>query len=392
MKLLFVVPYAPTPIRVRPFQFLRALAQRGHHIMLLTLLERADEQPSLEALRALGIDVRAWPLTRAQKIRNVSRAIVSGDPLQARYCWHTGLAKALDAELASENVDALHVEHLRGSRYAERAMGRARIVWDSVDSITHLFEQSARHSLSPKMRLITALELPRTRRAEARLARGFARTLVTSHIDATALRALAGASAPLSVISNGVDLDAFSPGTAVRAQDTLIFTGKMSYHANITAVLHFCKSVLPGIWRERPATVLRIVGKDPAPQVLALAQQFPGRVLVEGAVPDLAERLRCASIAIAPIVYGAGIQNKVLEAMATATPVVASRSAVSALHPDGHAALRIADDDAQFAQHVLELLANEAQRAELGQAGRRFVERHHNWASAAEALEAIYVG
>jgi glycosyltransferase involved in cell wall biosynthesis len=93
---------------------------------------------------------------------------------------------------------------------------------------------------------------------------------------------------------------------------------------------------------------------------------------------------------VAPVTYGAGIQNKVLEALACGTPVVASPQAVSALdvRPGEH--LLVEDGAEAFAQAVLGLLGNAGLRARLGSAGRRYVETHHNWDGIAARLEDVY--
>ena len=402
MNLLFVAPYTPTLIRVRPYNFIRALARRGHRVTLATLFENDAEARALDDVRNWGVEVLARPLTRGQKLRNALNALPRRDPVQASFCHQPELAEAVRQHVRSGAVDAVHVEHLRGSGYAlaardaVAATASARkipVVWDSVDSITYLFEQSARQSGSPSKRLMTQIDLARTRRYEGWLIGQFDHTVVTSRIDRDALLKIARVRpSPITVVSNGVDLETFTPGDATRDADTLIFSGKMSYHANITAVLHLVRDIMPAVWAKRPAVRLTIAGKDPSPEVRALARTHPGRVLVTGSVPDLAAFLRKTSVAVVPIVYGAGVQNKVLEAMATCTPVVASQTAVAALDESVSQAIRIARDDSAFAAHVLSLLESEAARRLYGAAGRAFVERHHAWDASAGALETLYAG
>ncbi len=402
MNLLFVVPYAPTLIRVRPYNFIRALARRGHRVTLSTLFENDDEARALDGMRGWGIEVLARPLTRGQKLRNALAALPRRDPVQASFCHQPELVEDVRQCVRSGAFDAVHVEHLRGSGYALAARDalaaaasarKIPVVWDSVDSITYLFEQSARQSGSLSKRLMTQIDLARTRRYEGWLIGQFDHTVVTSRIDRDALLKLARVRpSPITVVSNGVDLETFTPGDATRDPDTLIFSGKMSYHANITAVLHLVRDIMPAVWAKRPDVRLTIAGKDPSPEVQALARTHPGRVLVTGSVPDLAAYLRKASVAVVPIVYGAGVQNKVLEAMATCTPVVASLTAVAALDESVSHAMRIARDDGAFASQVLGLLENEADRRLCGSAGRAFVERHHAWDASAAALEVLYAG
>jgi polysaccharide biosynthesis protein PslH len=393
MRILFIVAYAPSLIRVRPYQLIRALVERGHAVTLATLVERDDELDALAQVRSWGVEVVCQRLSKARALANCAAALLTRDPLQAHFCWHPGLAVSIETLLSQRAFDVVHVEHLRSARYGLRAQTRARspVIWDSVDSITHLFEQSAKRSASLPKRLITALDLPRTRRYEGELVRAFAHVCVTSPVDRGALRALGGARAkPVTVVPNGVDLAAFAPSDAPRDPRGLVFSGKMSYHANISAALHLARAIMPRVWAQMPDATLTVVGKDPPPAVRALADQHPGRVIVTGFVPDLAPYLQRASAALVPVFYGAGLQNKVLEAMATATPVVASPAAVSALDPDQLTGALIADDADAFAAHVLALLGDPVRARALGCAGRAFVERHHTWRSAAQLLEQIY--
>ncbi len=118
MRILFVVPYVPTLIRVRPYNFIKFLRARGHDLTLATLWESEDERAKLGEFERLGIHVISAPLTRNHKLTNMARAALSSRPLQADFCWQPKLAAKLDALLVQQQFDAIHVEHLRGARYA----------------------------------------------------------------------------------------------------------------------------------------------------------------------------------------------------------------------------------------------------------------------------------
>lgn len=279
------------------------------------------------------------------------------------------------------------------------------VVWDSVDCISHLFEQAAQHGGSFFGKWVTRFELGRTRRYEGRLVHEFDRVLVTSPVDREALEKLgreyprSGSAAPslrsrasaaggrIAVLPNGVDLEYFCPTAEPREPATLVFSGKMSYHANVAAVLHLVHEILPLVRQARPEVRLWIVGKDPTPEVRRLARDG---VEVTGTVPDLRPYLRRATVAVVPTVYGAGIQNKVLEAMACGTPVVASSHACSALSAQAGADLLVASEPQEFAGGVLALLRDSDRRETLGAAGRRYVEREHDWTQIGGRLVRIY--
>ena len=398
MNILAVIPYVPTPIRVRPYQLLRYLAQRGHRLTLATVWESEAEQKSIEDIRSWGVEVIAAPLTQAQKALNMARAVATGAPIQAWFCQVPALSQAIENRLAKNDIEIVHVEHLRGARYALDIQSfvaqhklQTPVVWDSVDCISHLFEQASQRSRSWKSKLMTAVELPRTRRYEGFVAAQFPQVLVTSDADAAALQKLARNRAAIRTLGNGVDLDYFAPTQDRRQANTVVFSGKMSYHANITAALYLAQEVMPIVWRSRPNTKLVIAGSQPTAQIRALEANDSGaRIRVTGYVKDLRTPLRQASVAAAPLLYGAGIQNKVLEAMACGIPVVGSSQAFSALQVARGTDCLVADSPDAFAQALITLLTHEDQRQRMGAAGRRFVETHHNWHNIIAELESIY--
>jgi sugar transferase (PEP-CTERM/EpsH1 system associated) len=397
MKILFLVPYVPSRIRVRPFQLLRSLAARGHRVTLATAWATESERLELEALRGECDAVLSVRLPRWRSWANCLAALPTRTPLQAVYCWHPELARL--AVGAAPQADVVHVEHLRGSAYALHLRNRLRssrasvpVVWDSVDCISLLFEQTLRHPTGVARSALTRIELGRTRRFEGRLVNSFARTLATSRVDAQALVELAGDNSrpvPVSVLPNGVDLGYFRPVPVTnREPATLVISGKMSYHANIAMVTRFVRDVFPLIRRRVPEAKLWLVGKDPPAEIRALGLQ-PG-LTVTGTVPDLRPYLQRAALALAPVAYGVGIQNKVLEAMACGTPVVASPQAVSALEAVDGQDVVVADGPAETAEAIGRLIEDEALRLAIGSAGRRYVETHHDWAEIAGRLEEVY--
>src|SRR5262249_60290681 len=134
-----------------------------------------------------------------------------------------------------------------------------------------LLERTLRSSHSVRQRAIAALELGRTRHYEAELTRRVDRVVVTSRDDAAEFRRLDPTAEP-TVIPNGVDLDRFRPVGEPPEPATIVFSGKMSYHANVSAVLHFVRNILPIVRAARPGVRLRIVGTSPPPAVQPLTR------------------------------------------------------------------------------------------------------------------------
>lgn len=399
MRILFLSAYVPSPIRVRPYSFIKALAARGHSVTLVCGARR-DDAAALEELRGC-CRVVAVPTSGLEMGRNALRTLPRRMPLQAGLNMAPRLLEAVAREARGGQHDVVHIEHLRASALREAAPGLPCVL-DSVDSITLLFERTLRSGPSLKSRLLALLDLARTSAYEAAYTARYDQVIVTSPEDAWALRVLAerhrrsphdlppggNAPAPLSVIPNGVDLGYFAPLDQPREPATLVLTGKMSYHANTAAALLLGHEIMPLVWARRPDVRVMIVGSAPPREVQALAAD--PRVSVTGYVPDLRPYLARATVAVAPLRYGVGIQNKVLEAMAMGSPVVAARQVARALQAEDGAELRFAERPEQYAAAVLELLGQPAERERLGRAARRYVEQRHDWRQIAAALEQVY--
>ncbi len=387
MNILFVVPYTPSPIRVRSFNLIKSLLNLGHKVTLLYLLEKGF---SLEKvidntnLKAIGYRLPTW-----KSMINCVAALPTNQPLQAVYSWNRELSKNLRTITSIQKFDIIHVEHLRGAKYGLSVNHRKTpIIWDSVDSITHLFRQTQKNHPKKFIRWLIQFELKRTEIYEQYLATKFDKILVTSPKDRDEFLRLLPSS-PIEIITNGVDTEYFSPPSAEkRLKNTILISGKMSYHANVDMALFTINQILPLLWNSNPEIELWVVGKDP-PSAL---QQFSvnPKIKITGTVPEVLPYLQKATIALAPLNYGAGVQNKVLEAMACGIPVIASPLAVSALNVVDGVQVLVAENAQQYAELIMKVLSNPEMGFQIGKAGREYVEKEHSWNKIGQKLETVY--
>ena len=397
MNIAFVVPYVPNKIRTRPYNLIRHLAKAGHTVVVFTVGSGEREQADAVALQAECSKVYFQKVPAWRSVVNCLAALPTRAPLQSMYSWDAELARQLTSVLTGRDplFDVVHVEHLRGSKYGRHVtsdLPGIPVVWDSVDCISHLFEQAGRNGSTFFGRIVTQFELGRTRRAEAELIRFFDHVLTTSVADKNALLDLPSADghpSPLSVLPGGVDLDYFHTNPDLQPEpDTLVFSGKMSYHANIAMASHLVREIMPRIWQKRPQVRLIIAGKDPSRTII----EFGANPLIEvtGTVKDIRPFLWKSAVAVVPLVYGAGIQNKIIEAMACGTPVVTNSRALSALHVTPGRDVLVGDDADSFASQILRLLENPNLRMEVGRAGGDYVKKHHDWIQITGQLVDIY--
>jgi glycosyltransferase involved in cell wall biosynthesis len=399
MNILIIIPYIPSQIFVRPYNLIRYMAQRGNHATLLALYTKTSDLKAADVLRADCEQVYTYQQPTWRSFVNCLKVLPGSAPLQAVYCWQSAAARQIETLLSQGEYDVVHVEHLRGVKYALHAQAfinkigkRIPVIWDSVDCISNLFRQAAAQTHSIFNRSITRMDLERTARYEGWLINQFPRVLVTSPVDRNALLALKSPDAPephITVLPNGVDLAYFTPEPSTpREPATLVVTGKMSYHANATMITYLANEIMPLVWNQRSDVKLWVVGKDPSRELLSLTDN--PAIAVTGTVEDIRPFLRRATLAVAPILYGAGIQNKVLQAMACATPVICTPQAISALGVQPDRDICVAEGPVGFAQAILDLLADSDRRSRLGAAGLHYVQSRHNWSDIAADLENIY--
>jgi len=399
MKIAYVVPYVPNLIRVRSYKLIEHLSKLGVDITLFTAGTGSEDLRDVDRLRLIcgKVYFRNQPLSRS--LLNCLVALPSDRPLQSVYSWNPRLAReiknAIDSNTGRQGFDLVHVEHLRGSRYAEFVRNRLPampLVWDSVDCISQLFHQAANQSRGAFGKVASMLDLQRTRKAEGRQVCQVDHVLVTSSADRNALLnlVLAGSdTAPISVLSNGVDLVYYHAREGIQKEpETIVFSGKMSYHANITMATYLVHEIMPRVWGEKPNTKVIIVGKDPTSEVRKFTEN--PLVTVTGTVDDIRPYLWRASIAVVPLVYGAGIQNKILEAMASSTPVVATSRTLSALQAEAGKDLLIADHPEDFAMQILRLMNDSNLYGNLLRNGLAYVQKFHDWENIAKQLMDIY--
>jgi len=397
MRILFVTPYPPSRIRVRGYELLAQL-QRTHEVTVLTQCVSEQELADVEALRKLGHEVIVVQESKRWAMLRSGLALFSSLPLQVAYARSARFAQAVQDLCGA--FDVIHVEHLRGIASMERLALTHPLVWDAVDCISLLSKHTAQAGPSLSVRAVAFLEQKRTQHYEARMVRQHRHITVTSERDRQALIDLHRMHtgdllssdeqlAPgIHVLPNGVDLEYFRPLQQERGRFNIVFSGKMSYHANVATALYLYHQIMPLIWQQRPGATLTIAGSKPPKSLQVLARD--PRVKVTGYVADIRPYVGCAEVMLSPMVYSVGIQNKVLEAMALGTPVVVAAQAAAALGARPGRDLLVAESARDFAEATLRLMDDAELRASLEQHGRAYVEQHHNWRAVTDRLVDVY--
>ncbi|HTE05983.1 MAG TPA: glycosyltransferase family 4 protein [Planctomycetota bacterium] len=301
------------------------------------------------------------------------------------------------AEDDGQPFDALWVCGDKLLMHSERLEGRLPVLADIADD--DVLARWSQFASAPALRRPRALlDWMRSLRYQRQFLRHAAETVVVAEPDRDSILRRHGRCA-VAVVTNGVDHEFFAPAPSaadvpgppgLRDRDNelpapqLVFEGNMRFAPNVQAAVHFCRVILPLIRERVPELRVALVGRDPSPEVAALAG--PG-VVVTGEVEDVRPWLQAARVFVCPLLSGAGIKNKILQAWSMALPVVATRISCGGLRARPGRNLLVADAPREFADAVLALLDDPALRARLGTAGRLLVREEHGWDRSARLLE-----
>jgi glycosyltransferase involved in cell wall biosynthesis len=216
------------------------------------------------------------------------------------------------------------------------------------------------------------------------MARAHANVYVSEVDAATYRRFFPGR--PAAVVPNGVDTEHFRPMNTPAEPATLVFEGNMMFGPNVGAARRLALEILPLVRQAVPAARVVLVGRDPAPEVRALAGD---RVAVTGTVDDVRPYLARGTVFACPMRLGSGIKNKILQAWAMARPVVATPASLGGLAAVDGVNLVVREDNRGFADAVVDLMRDPGRAAQLGAGGRATVEREYAWPQRALQFESL---
>ncbi len=389
MRILYLTPYVPSRIRVRPFNLIKCLSA-FHEISLVSLVCDEYERKLVHEVAEYCVSVDLVPLPKSRSYMNCLLSLPSSLPLRVAYYKSPELEQCVRRVIRERSIEVVHGELIKIAPLLQKVAKEEHVatLFDSVDCISWYLQQQRNTVRDPLRKAFVFSEMKRMRRFERRALASFDRTVITSAHDRDCLLALGAEARAIAVMPNGVDTEYFTPLVAPRQEDTLVFCAKLDYYPNSHAILHFCREVLPRIWQRRPDVRLQLVGNNPPEAVRNLASDE--RITVTGYVPDIRPYLGGASIALAPLHVAAGMQNKVLEALAMGTPMVATPGSCRSLQVKDGVHLLVAEEDQAFADAVVRLLEDGQLAQSLGWAGREFVVENYSWIEAAKNLSGLY--
>jgi len=374
-----MVPYLPCydGFRLIPAHLIRELSKR-HEIYLTALSNETGNADKLEWPRRYCRSVEILQVGPSQGL--LDRLVRLSRPLPQK------LVEAVRAQIKKIQPDILHLEGPRLAPLAQLASPGVTTLLSAHDALSLRYCEFAKFAQSRWSRAVYTARSLAARWFERRWYRKVDRVVITSTADLEAL----SRSVPrgrLAVIPNGVDLEHWAYRFAPQP-GRVIFTGNMNWPPNEDAAEYFAVNVFPLVRKENPDAEFWIVGAEPSPNVKALAE-ISG-VHVTGTVPDLREWICSAEVYVSPLRFGEGVKNKILEAMALGTPIVATPKSLTGTPLSHGHHLLVAEKPPEMGQAVLRLLHDDGLCQTLSKDARRHVENDYRWESIAVRFEKLY--
>lgn len=378
------LPYPPDRgDRLRAYHFLKSLSNH-HELHLLSFIEDQSELTHLELLKSIFKDVKVVRMSKLRSLTSVGIKFWQPYPLQALYYQSSVMNRTIQEALTSYDFQAAYIHLFRMAPYLEEAKEIYRIV-DLTDVISKEISMSLKYRSIPS-RLLYTIEKKRIQDYEKRLCTNFDEVWLISDSDRQILVGNCN-NDNIQVVPNGIDTHKFHPINITPVPHSIIFTGHFGVTHNIDAAIVLVSKILPIIHKVFPDCTLNLVGASPSKAILKLGEIHG--VKVTGYVEDLNQYLNQATIFVAPLRFAAGIQNKVLEAMAAARPVITTSVVNEGLKAIDGSELIIADDPHDMAKSILKLFETPLEASKIGESARRFVSTRFSWNAVLQRVDKI---
>ena len=379
MRVLYLchrIPYPPNKgDKIRAFHQVRAIAAH-HEVDVFTLADDPADLAHQSTLRNYCHSLTVMKLNRRLARFATLPYLFSHRPLTIPYFYCPELARAVRRAFSQRTYDRVFVYCSAMAQYTD-VMDQVPIVTDLVDVDSDKWTQYSTFTGWP-FSAIYRREGLALQQYERRICERSSCVIVTTDREARLVRRIVDG-ARVHVIPNGVDSEYFHPpATAPTLKPpTIGFVGDMSYFPNQEAVIYFARKVLPLVRESMPGARFLIVGRSPSRQVQRL--QDEEGIEVTGFVPDVRVWLAKMHVSVAPFSIAAGIQNKILEAMASGLPVVATSKAVQGLATETARIVDVADSSGDMAAQIVRLIRDPELTRTIGAEARRKVVTAYNW-------------
>ena len=379
-KILIISPYFPYPPfdggKNRIFNLIKQLSS-GNDICLLSFVEPGYPRSNVDEMKKICKSVYA--------VERDESAGIQGDdiPRSVSFYYTPAMIAMLEKALKEFDPDVVQIEFLVMTRYAVHIKNHP-MVYTEHDISNIDFDQSFHdRDLPGHLRYI---EWHRLVKYEKKILGMFDSVIVLTERDRQTLKDFSPATVPV-LAPTGVDTGYYSPAVDAKRGKNMVFVGHYRHYPNYDAFKYFIEELLPEILKKSPDAKFYAVGSAVTPDMAEYASE---NVIITGEVKDIRPFLEEASVFIAPVRLGGGIKGKILEAMASGVPVVATVEAAAGIACTDGVDILVSKDKREFVDNTVELLGGGERSRKLATNARALVERYYDWKSIAGKLDMFY--
>jgi len=386
LKILFLNPRLPFPLisgdRVKSYFLLKHLG--SHHEVTLVAYYQGKNVPEeyVKEVEKLGVRVYVLPLSPVLSGINAAAHLLSM-PLEVAYYTGRKFREKVDELLDQENFDLAISFFLRSSEYLKKKnIPKVLIAEDCRILYQQRSFQNSRSFMQKAVRLWEYLHL---KIYEPKIVNTFDITTCVTNTDIENMRQRSP-DAKFKLLTNGVDLNYYTPNEDFSRRNGILFTGKLDVYSNTMMANEIINDIFPKISEKHPSTVLTIAGAK-APKSLLL--QNSDKIHIFSDLPDLLPYYQNARIFLHPHHGASGIQNKILEAMACGCCVVGTATGSQGIPAEHRKNIMIANSNKEMIEYALLLLEDDKLATEISENARKSMVEHHSWEAIFKQLDEV---
>lgn len=393
MNILMITPYLPYPLvsggQIRTYNLLKNLHTK-HNITLFSYIRKDEERQHIAKLKPFCTSIRVFKRGPVWSLSNILRSQFSFHPLLVTMYQSPELKEALAAEIATGKYNLIHAETFYVMPNIPKTSLPIILV---VQTIEHLgYKEFTKRLGNPLLKPFFYWDVQKIKHWEELYWRTASRLIAMSDEDKSYIQRRTPDVGDISVVANGVDVDFFNEvPKSLTDEFVVLFVGTFKWLPNVEAVTYLVEKVWEKIKAEIPGAKLWIVGNSPTEKIQSYMAK-DASIVVKGRVTDIRDAYKRANVLLAPVWSGKGTRYKILEAMATATPIVATPLAVEGLGVENGVHALLGNTAQALADGAIKLYHDEALAKTLAVNGKKLVASNYEWESIATKLDEIYQG
>jgi sugar transferase (PEP-CTERM/EpsH1 system associated) len=386
LKILIITPRIPYPPfrgdKLKIYNLSKVLI-KNNEVRIITFYQSNQDKVHAGALEELGIKIDLVRLTLFESLLQAFLAIFKAIPFQVAWYKSSKMQNKINSLLKGEKFDVVYHHLIRTAQYLSTNKNNEIInVIDFTDAVSLYLSRMIEKEKNIFKKLFIESELKRINEYEKN-AEKFNALFICSEIDRKFLISK-GIKQDIQILNNGIDIDYFSGDQKEYDHKRIIFTGNMPYYANTDAAIYFSKEIFPLILKKDSNVKFYIVGQKPP---ISIKQLCSNNIVVTGYVKDIKSEYLKSAVNVAPMRFGAGTLNKVIESIALGIPVVATSIAVAGLPKELEKFVFIADAPTDFANTVYNILNNGNFRVKDMKEGKNVIKKLLSWNSIVNDFE-----